>query len=143
MTENTPSSLRVSVCAIEGAVYTRDNIPLRIVFESTGEGGIRLLRHFEPLPVFFAFRIVREDGTPIGIPGAGKIDFREGSIRYLVLNSRETFGILVDLAEIIPSPEDVTEGDYEISVTYHNQYGEDCFRGKIGSDPINVKIAAP
>src|SRR5215216_4303600 len=101
VTDNTPSSLRVSVFAGEGVLYTRDNIPLRIVFENTGEGAIRLLRHFEPLPVFFSFRMVREDGTPIAIPGAGKIDFLEGSIQYLVLNSCETFGILVDLAEII------------------------------------------
>lgn len=139
MAEN-GASLELRLSPVEGATYGKNSIPLRVVFENTGADAITLLRHFEPLPVFFAFQMTREDGTPLSISGMGKIDFLEGTVPYLVLNGYELFGIRVDLAMILPEPEEITAGSYTIAVTYHNQYGEGCFQGKRTSNTIRVQL---
>ena len=126
----------------QGAVYTRQNIPVRITFQNNEDQEIRLLHHFDPLPVFFAFALKRSDGTPIGIPGAGKIDFMEGQVECLPLSKGEFFGFETDLADLIPATTELQPGQYELSVTYHNQYGENCFQGVINSAPIKLMIEA-
>lgn len=142
MVEQGRLALRLTVAPLEGTVYTRDSIPLQIIFENVGAQRLRLLRKFEPTPVFFSIRMVREDGTPIGIPGAGKIDFQEGTVEYLTLNAGELFGFLVDVARVAYRREDITPGEYRVSVTYHNQYGEDCFQGVLSSNTTQVTVEA-
>jgi hypothetical protein len=134
--------LKIAGSTIPGVAYSRRHIPLKITFENVGEEEIRLLQCFDPLPVFFSFSLVAEDGTPVSLPGAGKIDFFEGSIRYVALSPGQIFSLEVDIAEIIVFPEQLTPGNYSISVTYHNQYGENCFRGVLRSRPIHVHLAA-
>jgi hypothetical protein len=140
MADETGSPLRIVVSAIPGVVYTKSNIPLRVTFENIGRQKMRILRHFDPLPVFFAFDMVGEDGTHVAIPGAGKIDFYEGSIEYATLPAGGTLNVDVNLASVLARPELVKPGKYTISVTYHNQYGEDCFRGMVSSGPASVTL---
>jgi hypothetical protein len=123
-----------------GVVYTRQSIPVRITFQNNGDQEIRMLHHFTPLPVFFAFGLTRADGTPIGIPGAGKISFMEGQVDYLTLRKNEFFGFETDLATLIPTTAVLPPGQYELSVTYHNQYGENCFQGQLASTPIKLEL---
>src|SRR5262249_13949695 len=133
-------SLRLLVSTVPGVSYARGHIPLRITFENTATEEIKMLRHFEPLPVFFSVEMTRADGTPIAIPGAGKISFAEGQIEYLVLRRKESFGFEVDLSTVIPPSAEVKRGDFTVSVTYHNQYGEGCFQGQLSSAPIRLTL---
>lgn len=141
--EDTEPALKVSLSAIQGIVYTKNNIPLKITFENGGLETLRILGHFDPLPVFFTFKMVRADGTPISIPGGGKISFFQDSIKYIELNKDEKFDFQVDLAGIVSFAEELKEGNYTISLVYHNQYGESCFKGSIRSNSINVEIKNP
>jgi hypothetical protein len=134
--------LTITVSTITGVAYSRRHIPLRIAFENIGEEAITLLQHFDPLPVFFSFNLVAEDGTPVSLPGAGKIDFLEGSITYVTLAPGQTLSVEVDIAELIAFPEQLKPGNYDLSVTYHNQYGENCFQGVLHSSRIQVSLAA-
>lgn len=140
MEDGTQAQLRLRILA-EKSAYDPRNIRLGILFENVGPDSIKLLRHFQPVPVFFSIHMTRSDRTPVSIPGAGKISFQKDSIEYLQLNKNEMFGPLINIADLIHPIEEISEGDYELSVTYHNQYGEGCFRGKIKSNSINVKIA--
>ncbi len=133
--------LKIAVSAIPGVVYTKSNVPLRLRFENVSGEEIRILRHFEPLPVFFAFDMVDEDGMHVAIPGAGKIDFYEGAMKYATLPAGGTLDVDVNLAEVLTRPELVKPGRYMISVTYHNQYGENCFRGMVSSEPISLTLS--
>jgi len=137
---DTQTPLSLSICAVKSSLYTRENIPLRIAFENVSNGKLKILRRFRPVPVFFSIHMARTDGTPINIPGAGKISFQKDSIEYLELNTKEIFGFQINIADLVTSSNGITEGDYELSITYHNQYGDGCFRGKINSNSINVKI---
>jgi hypothetical protein len=142
MAADTGSPLRIVLSTIPGVVYTKSNIPLRVTFENISGQEMRILQHFEPLPVFFAFNMVGEDGMHIAIPGAGKIDFYEGSIKYATLPAGGTLNVDVNLAKVLARPELVKPGKYTISVTYHNQYGESCFRGMVSSGPTSVTLLA-
>jgi hypothetical protein len=142
MATDTGSPLRIVLSTIPGVVYTKSNIPLRVTFENISGQEMRILQHFEPLPVFFAFNMVGEDGMHIAIPGAGKIDFYEGSIKYATLPAGGTLNVDVNLAKVLARPELVKPGKYTISVTYHNQYGESCFRGMVSSGPTSVTLLA-
>lgn len=142
--EDIKPGLKVSIAAAEGfIIYTKGNIPLRISFENVGAEKLRILKQFYPLPVFFAFNMIRKDGTPIDVLGGGKIDFLESSTEYIELNSGGKFDFQINLAEIIPSAEKLIDGEYTISLIYHNQYGKNCFKGSISSNAIVMEIKTP
>jgi len=111
---------------------------LRVTLENVGQSPMTVLKKFRPLPVFFAFKIERQDGTPILVPGAGKISIPQDAIQYVTLNEYESFGIRLRIDEIVRGG--LEKGSYTISVVYHNQYGEKCFRGRIPSNTIKLKV---
>lgn len=139
-TETKPA-LRLSIAPADSASFSWNQIPLRIIFENVSSQPVRLLRRFKPIPVFFSISMVAQDGTPVSIPAAGKIDFTEGTIKYLQLEPHEIFGFQFDLTEIIPSGQEIKAGMYTIKATYHNQYGEDCFHTRLDSRPIMITIS--
>jgi len=111
--------------------------PLRIRFTNEGDAPVDILEAFEPLPVFFAFHLVRPDGTPISLPGAGKIDFGPDGPGHITLQSGETFTLDVDLASLGDVPE---PGLYRLSATYHNQYGRPSAQRVLTSNTIDVQV---
>jgi len=133
------NSLRLILAPVSGGTASPTNIFLRITFENNGSQKLRLLAEFDPLPVFVTFNIVCEDGTPLAdLPGGGKVDFPARQLRYVELEKNEFFGIQIDLATFLTTP--LREGRYQISATYHNQYGENCFQGSVSSPPISVTV---
>jgi hypothetical protein len=44
--------------------------------------------------------------------------------------------------EVAKFVSDLQPGSYKISVTYRNQYGEDCFRGELNSNVLEVNITS-
>ena len=131
--------MRLQISPVSGAGYGREHFPIRASFENAGDAEVRLLRHFEPVPVFFSFHLTCADGTPVPIAGGGKIDFPEGEIECVPIPPGESFEVELDLAPWLASAS-LTPGTYRLSATYHNQYGEDCFQGQLHSAPVEIEI---
>jgi len=102
---------------------------LRATFTNRGDDVERLLGEFEPTPVFFTVSVVRDDGTPVLDSGGGKVAFNDPP-RYVVLAPGERHTVRIPLPEPLSA---LPPGRYEIGVEYHNQYGDDCFKGVLRS----------
>jgi hypothetical protein len=132
--------LDLALSPLPGTRPTPTALPLRLAFANTSGATVRILDCFEPPQVFFSVRIVRCDGTPVIAGGAGKIDFGPGEPSYVELAPGQTHAVDLDAARMTAEP--VAAGHYAISVTYHNQYGRDCFRGTLDSNEIDVEVSA-
>jgi hypothetical protein len=115
-----------------------EHLVLTARFRNGGDAEVRLLGTFTPLPVFFAVDLTRSDGTPLLLPGAGKIDLWPPDVTYVPLGPGESFAVDLDVGAILPAP--LEPDTYTVAVTYHNQYGEDCFQGVLHSEPITVRV---
>lgn len=124
-----------------GAPLTTARAPFRVTFRNAGTEPLNLLAIFEPIPVFFQFEIARSDGTPVQVPGGGKIDPPQGSEPYVALAPGATHVHELDLAPLLPA-EGWASDTYTVFVRYRNAYGVGCFRGVIESEPISVRIEA-
>jgi len=131
--------LRLIVATVPGVTYSAERCPLRAKFENQGASDVRLLDHFEPLPVFFAFELTRADGTPVAIPGGGKIDFAEGQVGCVTIPPDGSLSVELDLSPWLRNAE-LPPGTYRLGATYHNQYGDGCFQGQLKSGPIELTI---
>lgn len=109
---------------------------IMVLLENTGSNSINILKEFTPRPVFFQLNLVKSDGTPIDSPGAGKVDFGR-PMNYVTLESGEFIGIIMSLKDAY---KELQNGKYELSVQYHNQYGDNCFRGALTSNSIDIMI---
>jgi hypothetical protein len=68
-----------------------------------------------------------------------KVDFgREPAVRYIEIERSKEFTITVRLDEVLPA--DIDPGDYAVSVWYHNQYGANCFVGRVVSNEIKIQL---
>ena len=132
------AALQLRVSALPETTYSQGHFPLRLTFVNRGNARVCILGHFLPLPVFFSFDLVKEDGTPIILPGAGKIDFGRQSPPSIELEPGGTWSVVVDLGSLIA--EELPAGVYVVSATYHNQYGENCFRGYLRSNTIRINL---
>jgi hypothetical protein len=113
-------------------------LSFRVTFSNRSQHSINLLDRFEPLPVFFSFAIVRADGTPVPVSGAGKIDPGPLGLGCISLRPGETYATDLELAPWLRAP--LPPARYDVAVTYHNQYGEECFTGVVTSNTISVFV---
>lgn len=132
--------LELSLCTAEtnSVVYTNNNIEVVLTFTNNGTDTVTLLKHFTPLPIFFEFKIVKTEGTIIAVPGSGKISFYESSMQYVKLEHGGVHVIQISLADVLK--EQLGSGTYSVSVIYKNQYGSDCFKGKVESNQISIQV---
>jgi hypothetical protein len=113
-------------------------LSFRVIFANRSQHTINLLDRFEPLPVFFSFAIVRADGTPVPVSGAGKIDPGPQGFGFIGLQPGETHAADLELAPWLRAP--LPRARYDVTVTYHNQYGAGCFAGTLMSNTISVGV---
>lgn len=132
--------LELSLHTVEtsSVVYTNNNIEVALIFTNNGTDTVTLLKHFTPPPIFFEFKIVKADGTIIAVPGSGKISFPESSMQYVKLAQGDVHVVQISLAEVLK--EQLGSGTYSVSVMYKNQYGSDCFKGKVESNQIGIQV---
>ena len=138
MAEKSGPSLTLMIAHAEGSVARTNDVRITVAFRNGGDHDIRVLRCFRPLPVFFRLAITCADGTPKQPTGGGKISLGESDMKYITLGAREFFGFELDLREILT--EGLAAGDYTVRLEYGNQYGDNCFRGRLVSNAIHVRI---
>ena len=113
---------------------------IRVSFVNVSSNDVRLLRTFSKRynpRVWFSMEVVGEDGTPaLPVAAGGKVSMR-GPVEYIVLHPNESFGFVLDYGGLVPA---LSPGRYRVRVTYSNQYGRDCFRGKVSTEPFEVKV---
>ena len=113
-------------------------LSFRVIFANRSQRTINLLDRFEPLPVFFSFAVVRADGTPVPVSGAGKIDPGPEGFGCIDLRPGETYAADLDLAPWLRAP--LPPARYDVTVTYHNQYGAECFAGTLTSNTVSLDV---
>src|SRR5574344_1472095 len=108
---------------------------IRVSFVNVSSNDVRLLRTFSKRynqRVWFSMEVVGEDGTPaLPVAAGGKVSIRR-AMEYIVLHPNESFGFVLDYRGLVPT---LSPGRYRVKVTYSNQYGRDCFRGKVSTEP--------
>jgi hypothetical protein len=119
-------------------------MPVKVVFQNTSDQTIRLLNIFdlvEERKMFFMVRITDMEGTPVDTIGGGKISLSKNAVKYLELGKNERMTVSLDLTDFLPAGKPLKSGTYNVSITYQNQYGENCFKGKVESRPISLNIS--
>jgi hypothetical protein len=133
-----PAPVRVLLLGVNEAKESETKI--RVLFENVSPKPIRILREFEPSFVFFSFLVTKADGTPVNQVTGGKVTFAR-DLNYVTLEPGELFGMsfpLTDILDKLDTPDKLEDGEYVLKVTYHNQYGSDCFRGWIESNAVKL-----
>jgi hypothetical protein len=131
-----PIVLRLT--AAPGPAAGPGEIPVRVCFHNASHEPVRLLAVTEPVPVFFSFSIVDADGTPVPAAGGGKIDFGPEGPGYVQIEPGGDWCVGVDLSSLLARP--LAPGSYRVGVQYHNQYGDNCFRGQLTAGPVVVHL---
>jgi hypothetical protein len=131
-------TISVSSLPVKGA-----EIPLQITFTNTGKESLRILDAFSETDlqrVFLHFKVVDSKGLTVATYGGGKVDFGPTTEKdFATIEPEETFDVTVDLNQHIGAGE-LAAGRYDVSVAYQNQYGRNCFVGRIQSKSIFVQI---
>lgn len=139
-TSGTGTSLDLRIVPVKDAAPTPTSIPVDAMFINTGDDVVNILHRFEPIPVFFGIKIVRQDGTPIPTSRGGKIDLPETETDTHPLLPGESHTVRLDVRTVIPDSVVLEPGEYRVMITYHNQYGSDCFTGRVRSSPISLRL---
>lgn len=137
-TRTAPSPLRLTLHARP----VRESGPFVVTarFTNVSSQPLRMLPVFDPVPVFFTTELHRLSNGDVDVAGAGKADFPDEALQPAVLSSGESLDAEIDLRPWIRGV--LTPGRYGITLTYHNAYGEGCFRGPLTSDSITVEVTS-
>lgn len=120
-------------------IYTDRSLPVRLVFQNKSAGPVTLLATFDPPPIFFSFNIRAADGTPVSVPGAGKIAMDRMPMLSIAPGQQHVHAL--DLAAVLKRP--LPAGNYSLSVQYHNQYGGPrAYTGYLDSQAVNFRVVA-
>ena len=139
--DNEMLPLALLIIVASGTIPTPTSVLVDVVFKNVSRENVRILKRFEPdedLPIWFSVQLASADGTPLlGAKGGGKINLR-GTLDYVLLKPGEEFSLRLNAAKLFET--EIPVGTYHASVTYHNQYGHDCFKGQLKSSTITITI---
>jgi hypothetical protein len=117
---------------------TTDGVSVRLLLENTGKDKVSVLKEFDPLGAFFTFKLVSNGEITLDSLRPAKVSFGvDPPPAKVTLKPGEFVGVSVRLKDVFHH---LKKGDYQLEVTYHNQYGDGCFQGKLVSQPVNIKI---
>jgi hypothetical protein len=128
------------IALADGVPVKPHSLLLKVAFRNASKNPVRLLKYFDDtpnLPIWFQLHITSLEGTPVlGIQGGGKISIRD-PLDYVVIQPGKTFSVEMDVAKFVTG---LHRGTYKVSMTYRNQYGEDCFRGELKSNTLEITV---
>jgi hypothetical protein len=137
-TEN--NSIKLTLEAIPPVQLAGQSITLLVHFKNVTKTPVSLLKVFEPIPVFFSVKIIdRVSDSPIEVPGSGKIDFF-GKPDVEIIQPNQEYVVKIDLGQLLGAKKNLKRGLYDITVTYHNQYGEEVMKDKVSSNVIQIRL---
>lgn len=117
-------------------------VSIDATFANAGSTQLRLFPHFEPEAVFFSARLEASDGTPLVLGTGAKAEFPDAEPIDLAPGAAHSVRVaLPALAPGVSAP----AGSYSLALSYHNQYGNDCFRGwidSVNSVPVQIEAAS-
>lgn len=137
------SQLDIVVKVVDGENYSTENIPLEIVFTNVSSYTINLLDAFDTSNkkrIFLTVTLRDGHESPFFTSGGGKISFSKNSMKYIELKKGEQTSVRINLIDYDLPHETLKAGLYSVLVTYRNQYGEDCFKGTVTSQPLNLVL---
>lgn len=113
--------------------------PLRVSFHNNGKETVRLLDKFTPRLIWKVFFdvVLRNNQGEILVESLARTVITFGcNLNYLNIRSGESLEIAVPLNELIGKqcPDGLPTGEYTLTLTYHNRYGNDCIHGSIQTD---------
>ncbi len=138
-----PTGLELGLKLIDTWGGNVDDLPAEVSFRNRTGDTVRILDLFDTgvsSRVFFSITWFDTNGTPVFSTGGGKISPSKASIKYVELKKDEEFLTKIKLREFLPNKEPLKSGLYEVQITYRNQYGEDCFKGRLESKKIRVVL---
>jgi hypothetical protein len=141
--KNKVPSLHLEARVIPETEYSVREIPIKVVFRNREEEPVNLLHIFDDPTIiksFFRFSLTNVNGTPIETLGGGKVSLSRNSFKYLRLQKGDKYAVILNLKDFLPNDHRLEEGVYNLSVTYLNQYGENCFKGSLESNTISVHL---
>lgn len=132
-------TLRLTISA-DAKELTTTHLPIQATFENVSDRAVKILERSldkRSRHIWFWLRMTYDSGRPVmRIRRGGKIQLR-GTKDYVTLRPGGTHSINIDAATLAPVLE---AGEYRLKLTYVNQYGRDCFRGRLESNTINVTL---
>lgn len=135
--------LEIKTISLNDFRYSVDDAPVDIVFRNNDELPIRILDVFDDKQatrIFFTIVLRDQAGTPYGPFGGGKISLLKKNLKYIELRKGDEFKVRINLKDFLPKRSSLKSGDYEISVSYFNQYGDACFKGRVESEAVILKL---
>jgi hypothetical protein len=139
-TTDTPEMDFIIKCS-NGKKMKNDNIIINMDFKNTSDKQARLLNVFDPLPVFFSINLLAQNGEEISPPGGGKISLDADSVNYIDLPPQASYDTVLNVSEALKKYDIILPaGTYKLNMSYHNQYGEDCFTGWFDSNQIEIDV---
>lgn len=115
---------------------------IELEFKNINSDKIRLLGVFEPFQIFFTVKVIQEDGNEITLPGAGKVSLSEQELSsYIIISKGKSYKKVINLDEVLKEYSIFLKtGFYKLKISYHNQYGTDCIKGRYDSNEIQFNI---
>jgi hypothetical protein len=136
-----PINMQFSINQDKAVLEKKEHLLLKMEFKNTTKETLRLLKIFEPIPVFFSIEISNQNGEYFNPPGAGKASFTTGAFEYINIPPNKTFIKELDVHQVLSEYNIMLEtGKYKLKASYHNQYGENCIKGWFTSKEIEFVI---
>ncbi len=138
--QSTQGPIKLTQSIIPDAQYTVTSIPLKVTFENTSEGTVRMLNTFDKprwIKLFFLFHIFGPQSVTYG---TGTIEMSKESMKYITLPAKAKYEFVINVVESLPAKFVLTPGLYKISVDYFNKYGENCFLGRIVGNSVEITV---
>lgn len=124
-----------------GKYKSGQDIFLNIIIYNAGKKQQRILLPKQWPRLFGFFFMVSIEGSDSIVSPGGKVSLIPENYRYITLNSKEMFGIKINLLDISPK---LKSGEYKVKIQYNNQYGTNCFKGILFAEKIiPIEILSP
>lgn len=129
--EGFPENLIINLKSLKEKKYSTQDIFISALETAIGK---KQTAHYKSLVLKF---LEKTDRVPMisDLSEGGKIAMRR-TLKYISLEKGEKHSFEINIANFIK----LSMGTYLVSLKYRNQYGEDCFKGEVSSNEIEINV---
>lgn len=122
-------------------LVSANDITVNIKFTNKSGTDVRLLKVFEPVPIFFSIQLTDSARKTVDVPGAGKISIPENLLEYVSVPAGASYIKSLRISDFLQEYNKVLPyGKYRCKIIYHNQYGNNCVKGWFESNVISFEV---